>query len=828
VKALGALKRPEYNYGRPFNPFQQLLSVMPASSAKLFPQVYQELILNQNSPLRTPIDYFPTEFDLDMEGKRADWEGIVLIPFIDEKVLLEAERTHINVARLRKEELERNSHGPVLTFYYDQKSNENLFCQSTIPSQFTNITSSKSRVMMVAPPPPFPANEKGFTATIQPGTTMGLQNPVGYPTMGSLKVTSRLDSVGVNVFGMASKKKSLVLESQAPSLGNIQLQQIGQALLGERCFIDWPYLNESTICALSDKTGYWDNRGFKPHSGGSFSNWEDKADRCVERYLTKYAVDIGESSFFVHVRDCIDMTSMPDGSIKKEFSDAETMHPIQVILRSNPFERRGKGSLQTETQKKLLQSLKPGSKVLYLSEPYYGCVATVLKGNSKAKKGAKGAKLNIQLVPTPDAEKSNRVTAKRMMTNFPTRYLPDGFLVKKLGISYRVLGMITGMVNAKDSQKNNVGLGLSLKSRSQNAIVPDYARVVQRGENFGYEYSNATFQILKQYKQKFPWVFDAIGKEGKKDYLGVDFFGKVDPEEADKRLYAVRTWLKTLPVSRRPMVKQEAKMAAEDSIRALQQALVPTAVSASHSKPIHLEDVQLMNLLTPADPSLPRPYILKVGTFDLGDRVASVGGHANAAPFGCMGSVVGIYPNGLVEVVFDTEYLGGKDLYGRCKNGTGNIVPPFCLLNTTKPINTQTLTQTRQANLKAKKADERKREIKTQQQQQKQQTASSSSSSGGGGKKNNRNNAAKKDRGGAPKVDDSVTVTRPKPQPPKKEAMGKALLNMLQQKPQSGATTGGSSSSSNANAESVQVNAGMELLKMLQNTSLAGGDKGKQ
>ena len=55
-----------------------------------------------------------------MEGKRADWEGIVLIPFIDEKVLLDAERTHINTARLKKEEIERNTQGPVVTFYYDE------------------------------------------------------------------------------------------------------------------------------------------------------------------------------------------------------------------------------------------------------------------------------------------------------------------------------------------------------------------------------------------------------------------------------------------------------------------------------------------------------------------------------------------------------------------------------------------------------------------------------------------------------------------------------------------------------------------------------------
>ena len=98
-------------------------------------------------------------------------------------------------------------------------------------------------------------------------------------------------------------------------------------------------------------------------------------DKCVcfwtIRYLEKHGVDVGEASFFVHVRDCVEMTSMPDGSIEKHFSDTETMHPIQVILRSNPFEKAGKNHIRTATQKKLMQSLKPGSKVVYVVCPFY-------------------------------------------------------------------------------------------------------------------------------------------------------------------------------------------------------------------------------------------------------------------------------------------------------------------------------------------------------------------------------------------------------------------------------------------------------------------------
>lgn len=30
------------------------------------------------------IDYYPTSFDTDLNGKKQDWEAVVLIPFIEE------------------------------------------------------------------------------------------------------------------------------------------------------------------------------------------------------------------------------------------------------------------------------------------------------------------------------------------------------------------------------------------------------------------------------------------------------------------------------------------------------------------------------------------------------------------------------------------------------------------------------------------------------------------------------------------------------------------------------------------------------------------------
>jgi 5'-3' exoribonuclease 1 len=40
-----------------------------------------------NSPI---LDFYPATFDLDRNGKKADWEAIVKIPFLDQERLLRA------------------------------------------------------------------------------------------------------------------------------------------------------------------------------------------------------------------------------------------------------------------------------------------------------------------------------------------------------------------------------------------------------------------------------------------------------------------------------------------------------------------------------------------------------------------------------------------------------------------------------------------------------------------------------------------------------------------------------------------------------------------
>eukprot|EP00187_Rhodella_violacea_P010069 CAMPEP_0174894908 /NCGR_PEP_ID=MMETSP0167-20121228/9426_1 /TAXON_ID=38298 /ORGANISM="Rhodella maculata, Strain CCMP736" /LENGTH=532 /DNA_ID=CAMNT_0016134109 /DNA_START=135 /DNA_END=1730 /DNA_ORIENTATION=+ len=93
-----------FRKGKPFRPLCQLLSVLPPESARLLPGAYQELMVAENSPLR---EFYPREFTVDPNGKKNAWEAVVIIPFIEEKRLLE-EADKIDPAALTEEERSRD------------------------------------------------------------------------------------------------------------------------------------------------------------------------------------------------------------------------------------------------------------------------------------------------------------------------------------------------------------------------------------------------------------------------------------------------------------------------------------------------------------------------------------------------------------------------------------------------------------------------------------------------------------------------------------------------------------------------------------------------
>jgi len=68
-------------------------------------------MVDEDSPI---IDFYPPTFEIDMNGKKLAWQGVALLPFIDEQRLLEA--MSAEYSNLTEEEIQRNRPGVNVLF----------------------------------------------------------------------------------------------------------------------------------------------------------------------------------------------------------------------------------------------------------------------------------------------------------------------------------------------------------------------------------------------------------------------------------------------------------------------------------------------------------------------------------------------------------------------------------------------------------------------------------------------------------------------------------------------------------------------------------------
>ena len=91
---------------RPFKPLEQLMAVFPAASRKHVPGPWGELMMDPYSPI---IDFYPVDFKIDLNGKKYAWQGVALLPFVDETRLHKALENFY--PKLTESEIARNIRG---------------------------------------------------------------------------------------------------------------------------------------------------------------------------------------------------------------------------------------------------------------------------------------------------------------------------------------------------------------------------------------------------------------------------------------------------------------------------------------------------------------------------------------------------------------------------------------------------------------------------------------------------------------------------------------------------------------------------------------------
>lgn len=148
-----------FTLGQPFKPYEQLMGVFPAASRKHIPEVFQKFMVDEDSPI---IDFYPPTFEIDMNGKKMVWQGVALLPFIDEKRLLDT--MALEYPNLTEDEVRRNNPGnhflfaaeghPVYPFYealYGKKMKNNTEVRLRFSSKGTQTDQFAARYDRYSP-----------------------------------------------------------------------------------------------------------------------------------------------------------------------------------------------------------------------------------------------------------------------------------------------------------------------------------------------------------------------------------------------------------------------------------------------------------------------------------------------------------------------------------------------------------------------------------------------------------------------------------------------------------------------------------------------------
>lgn len=655
-----------FDLGKPFRPFDQLMGVLPALSCQHLPPAYRDLMTNPNSPI---IDFYPTDFEADLNGKKQDWEAVVKIPFIEEKRLLQALDARSGL--LTAEEKSRNGFGTSWKCSFD--SEKEHFYPSALPGVFPDIVHSRGKTE----PFHLPTLDglklnKGLAA----GASLGSRALAGFPSVTTLPHYAALGHHGVSVFQSESKSESIIINIEN-TYEDTKTADIAEAMVGHRTFLTWPFLLEGLIVAVSDGFFRYEMGligGQKkiiqiPHSSEAQLSWRRRADRIEHHYSKRFAVITGRVEVMLHVRPLKGLKRLVDGSFVKEYEDSADKEVEQAVQMCVPQVTHEDNRFLEQPALPLQEEFPERTKAFFLGKGAYGSPAVVV--------GSSQTVVAIEMARFVNQAKENQHFHHIVATRVREKYYPAKLLAKMCGISPLALAKMTSsmMLEAPDGPRFNVGLNLKFEAKSQKVLG------YSRKSASGWEFSERAAALVREYKEKFPEIPQVIMARPNEDLKRADqFFGDV---AAAGRTQQLKQWIKAQGVRDLETVPLFAEQLGKDTIADIEafedQLAGQRATQAGSVKRTIVKGLPRIALLKPSHAA----FRLQAQRFELGDRVIAVS-DSGTIPLSARGVVVGVNSSS-IEVVFDLPFLAGTTLGDRCSPHRGGTVGFAQVLNLTQP-----------------------------------------------------------------------------------------------------------------------------------------------
>jgi 5'-3' exoribonuclease 1 len=649
-----------FQLGQPFHPYEQLMGVLPDRSKKIVPTVYHELMTSKDSPI---IDFYPRDFQLDMNGKKMEWEAVVKIPFIDQKRLLSAMAP--KNALLSENEKVRNDFGVSLKFSYNPE------IDFTYPTSLPGIFPDLSHCHCVENVFDLPTMDglEPYTGLVN-GVKLGAAALAGFPSLKTLPFTGSLGFHGVNVFMQDSRNESMVIAlSDTEARTSIERAKL---LLNKAIHVGYPFLQEAKVVKVSDELFDYvlaENGAAQlqaiEHSGAQIDQFHKKSESIEKYYSKRLGMLTGRVESVVYVEMLKGLKKLDDGSTIKEYAELpglETIHASQLVVENVISEDQRfleKAALPIE------QEFPDGTNAFFLGEYAYGRPLSVI-GHERGK-----AKCLLAATKAKQTE-FGRELARQAERLSP--YTPSYAVARDLGLNALALSKLTSSMSVQANGKRE-NLGLNLKFEAKKLKVLGYSRK----SNGGWEYSQAAIALIQQYMIKFPEFIAALHGNPKGDMLDATEIFPGDPATAVAKVVEIKAWLKEIESKSFDKVPLEAEQLDSEVVLQIEKAADHEVMSEPPPETKTIGGIPRSALLKPSDAQ----WRLGNQQFRLGDRIIYTA-DSGKVPIASKGTVVGLTQTSRetwLDVVFDVSFMSGTTLGDRCSPFRGQTVPKWSVLN---------------------------------------------------------------------------------------------------------------------------------------------------
>ncbi|XP_026838294.1 5'-3' exoribonuclease 1 [Drosophila erecta] len=642
----------DFQMGTPFLPFQQLLAVLPTASCKLLPAAYHDLMVLPSSPLA---EFYPLEFESDLNGKKHDWEAVVLIPFIDEGRLLAAMLPCEE--QLSLAERERNRHGPMYLYNYSAEAQGPMPSHpplKALPELYCTEVAKWSREIAL--------NLPHSVCVEQPNAARHVFFP-GFPTMQHLPFDFELRHDRVKVFEQVSRNQNMVLKPRKRQLEDT-LEAVAGQYLEQVVHIGWPHLVKAKVVRVATRDQRVDEEGIAQNDSRRF---DSECKMLEEHFTTRMGIKFANYDVLVYVRTFAGSSTVfgAKGTLKvrDSWSTSITGYPAQGVVAELAVR---------ESMRKQFHSVEDffpvGSTIFLITDPYYGSEGTVQDPLLAHTNGR--IQVSIRVRPEPE------VGPARLLQEERNRDFLNTFQVcHMLRISGRALGRLTGTVwvvlGPRRQKMENVtkhNIGLQLKYPRQNEERAGYCCRT----NNQWFYSSLALDLMRDYCERYPDVITFFGDTN--DRAEYVFEQDVFPNQVGQhRVEDLANWVRQQPHMKVERISCGSKTVCRETVE-----LLIAAVDELRSLPV--KDVKLQvkpHLLIKPNVTLPEAYRPR-RPVRLFDRVVIVR-TVYMVPVGIKGTVIGIHPvtdpnpvrlecvhavDTFCEVLFDKPVPNCNDIHG--------------------------------------------------------------------------------------------------------------------------------------------------------------------